>query len=49
VKLKQEHSDRNQKQMVSREFEEVEGGFYDEMNFYILPNEKGTFHISQSL
>ncbi len=24
-------------------FEEVEGGYYDEMNFYILPNNKGFY------
>ena len=26
---------------VAKVFKEVEGGFYDEMSFYILPNEQG--------
>lgn len=31
------------KEFVSREFKEVEGGRYDELGFYILPNQEGFF------
>lgn len=33
---------------MAKSFQEVEGGYYDDMNFYILPNEKGNKHICNS-
>jgi hypothetical protein len=35
---KQQNKTENKKDFINRDFKEVEGGFYDELGFYMTPN-----------